>query len=232
MTGRVPMNYRGLKARAVLAGLMTMSVLAAPAVQAAGMTDLIRETQRLTQNEGQITMVWWMPVQFWEESLKGNSAVTPEARAQLLAPLAEYSLLAMIRAKATAGGVTDIQPKAELVKNLKVTANGKVLEPLAPEQIAPGAQLLMAQLKPGLTAMGGPAMQGVEFVVYPTKVDGKPVIDALQPGTLEVTLYEQTSRWRTPLGSLLPERVDAKTGEEFPGNYQFNPFTGDKLKAR
>ena len=36
-------------------------------------------------------------------------------------------------------------------------------------------------------------------------------------------------RYRLPLGSLFPPAVDPKTGESFPGNYHFNPFTGDKL---
>ena len=53
-----------------------------------------------------------------------------------------------------------------------------------------------------------------------------------QAGTLQVSLYDQVYRWRTPLGSLLPAKVDAKTGEEFPGNYSFNPYTGEKLSAR
>jgi hypothetical protein len=69
-------------------------------------------------------------------------------------------------------------------------------------------------------------------VVFPAKADGKPLIDALQTGSVQVSLYDQTYRFRTPLGSLLPVKVDAKTGEEFPGNYSFNPFTGEKLNLR
>jgi hypothetical protein len=30
----------------------------------------------------------------------------------------------------------------------------------------------------------------------------------------------------------MPTRIDKKTGEEFPGNYLFNPYTGDKLGTR
>ena len=26
--------------------------------------------------------------------------------------------------------------------------------------------------------------------------------------------------------------IDPKTGESFPGNYKFNPFTGDALKSK
>ena len=209
------------------------SMLLAPAAPArAGVAEILRDTQRTTQANGDITMVMWMPQQFWEESMKGNPALTPEGRAQVLAPLADYALFGVMRAKVGAGGLTDVQPKAELVKNLKLEVNGKAVEPLAPEAIAPGAQMLLSSIKPAMAAMGGAAMQGMEFVVFPAKADGKPLIDALQAGTLQVSLYDQVYRWRTPLGSLLPVKVDAKTGEEFPGNYSFNPFTGEKLNLR
>jgi hypothetical protein len=73
----------------------------------------------------------------------------------------------------------------------------------------------------------------MEFVVYPAKAaDGTPTVDAAQAGTLKIKLYDQAFSWRLPLGSLLPAQFDKKTGEEFPGNYQFNPFTGDKLGTR
>jgi hypothetical protein len=36
-------------------------------------------------------------------------------------------------------------------------------------------------------------------------------------------------RYRLPLGSFLDPAVDVKTGETFPGNYHFNPFTGSPL---
>jgi len=198
----------------------------------AGVAEILRDTQRTTQANGEITLVMWMPQQFWEESMKGNPALTDEGRAQVLAPLADYALFGVMRAKVGTGGLTDVQPKAELLKNLKLEVNGRAVQPLAPEAISPGAQMLLSTLKPAMAAMGGAAMQGMEFVVFPAKADGKPLIDALQPGTVQVALYDQTYRFRTPLGSLLPVKVDAKTGEEFPGNYSFNPFTGEKLNAK
>jgi hypothetical protein len=212
----------------LLAGLLLAPVC--PAL--AGVAEILRDTQRTTQANGDITMVMWMPQQFWEEAMRGNPALTDEGRAQVLAPLADYALFGVMRARVGATGFSDIQPKAELLKNLKLEVNGQRVEPLAPESIAPGAQMLLSTLKPAMTAMGGAALQGMEFVVFPARADGKPLIDALQPGTLQVWLYDQTYRFRTPLGSLLPVKVDAKTGEEFPGNYSFNPFTGEKLNVR
>jgi len=212
----------------VVLGLLLAS---APQVQA-GVAEILRDTQRTTQANGDITMVMWMPQQFWEEALKGNPALTAEGRAQVLAPLADYALFGVMRAKVGAAGLVDVQPKAELLKNIKVEVNGKVVQPLPPESIAPGAQMLLSTMKPAMASMGGAAMQGMEFLVFPAKADGKPLIDALQPGTLQVALYDQVYRWRTPLGALLPVKIDAKTGEEFPGNFSFNPFTGEKLGTR
>jgi hypothetical protein len=218
-----------------ISALLTLTVLALTmvlpvSVARAGVAEILRDTQRTTQANGDITMVMWMPQQFWEESMKGNPALTAEGRAQVLAPLAEYALFGVMRAKVGATGLTDIQPKTELVKNLKLKVNGKAVQPLAAEAISPGAQMLLSTLKPAMAAMGGAALQGMEFVVFPATAEGKPLIDAMQSGTLQVTLYDQVYRWRTPLGSLLPVKVDSKTGEEFPGNYSFNPFTGEKLK--
>ena len=47
-----------------------------------------------------------------------------------------------------------------------------------------------------------------------------------------MTLGDATYRWRLPLGSLLPPRYDAKTGEKFSGNYLYSPFTGKELTTK
>jgi hypothetical protein len=175
--------------------------------------------------------VWWLPHQFWEETMKANPMLNEAGRQQVLDMIGDYTVLAMMRARPSLGGLTDATPKAELLQNTRVEFNGKRVEPVPPEQVAPGAQLLLAQMKPALAAVAGQVGQNLEFVVYPGSIDGKP-IDAAQPGSLSVTFFQQPFGWRLPLGSLLPKRVDRNTGEEFPGNYNFNPYTGEKLAPK
>lgn len=216
-----------------IAAMLLGSSFAVSTASAAALQDLIRDTQRTAESGGSMTMVWWMPQQFWEESLKANPAVPEAARTQVLAALSDYTIIAMLRAKPGVTGLGEVQPKAELLRNLRVEASGKPVEPLSPEQISPAAQLILSQLKPAMAAMVGQVGQAMEFVVYPAKAaDGKLQFDALQTGSVKIALYDANFSWRLPLGSLLPMRVDKKTGEEFPGNYQFNPFTGDRLTTR
>jgi hypothetical protein len=81
-----------------------------------------------------------------------------------------------------------------------------------------------------MASMVGQLGENLEFVVFPATAAGK-AVDAAKPGSFTVKLYDQSTTWRLPLGSLLPKRSDRKTGEQFPGNYNFNPYTGDKLAA-
>jgi hypothetical protein len=107
-----------------------------------------------------------------------------------------------------------------------------MVSPLAPDAVKPMAQAIMAGFKPGIAGMLGSFGQGIEIIMYPGRKDGKLLLDPLQPGGFKYTLFDQTFTWRLPLGSLLPPLHDPKTGEEFPGNYLYNPFTGTKLSGK
>lgn len=199
----------------------------------AGVQELVQETQRTVNADGQVSMVWWMPREFWDESLKASGAAVPDAmRAQILAMVENYNILAVLRGRTGAFGLSDVQPKAEMQKNIRVQFDGTEIAPLAPEQLDPAAQLLLAQLKPGLAATIGQMGQAMEFLVFPGKVGDGRLADPAKPGELKVEFYGNALRFRLPLGSLLPPSIDGKTGEQFPGNYRFNPFTGDKLTTR
>ena len=91
---------------------------------------------------------------------------------------------------------------------------------------------LLSVLKPLMAGMLGQMGQGLEFIIYPNTKAGKKIIDPRAAGTLEAKFFDATFRWRLPLGALMPPKVDPQTGEEFPGNYGFNPFTGEKLKVK
>jgi hypothetical protein len=198
---------------------------------AANLEPLIRETQRMSQEGQRLTLVWWMPPAFWETSLNSSSALTPEGREQTLKALEDYMIFGLVRGKTGIGGLTDVSSREDLLKNSRLEVGGSTLQPIAPEDLSAGAQAILAGFKPALARTAGQVGQGMEIVIYPAKKDGKLLVDAKAAGSLKFTLYEQTFTWHLPLASLLPPKVDPKTHEEFPGNYNFNPFTGGKLAA-
>ena len=213
--------------------LLIAFLIALPAMhaEAIDLQKLTRETQRSATGGGQVTIVWWMPQAWWDSAMSASAMLTPEGKAQALAMLNDYTIFAVMRAR-VAGADLDARPRAELLANARCELNGAVVEPVASQDLGPGAQVLLVSFKPMLANMLGKLGQGIELVIYPNRQDGRTLVDATQPGTVKYTLYDQTFTWRLPLASLLPVKVDPKTGEEFPGDYSFNPYTGAPLAPR
>src|SRR5450755_927860 len=139
---------------------------------ATDLQQLVQETQKMSQESSNMTMVWWIPEEFWDASLATNPNVTPESRKQLLEALENFQIVALFRGKTGIGGLTDIPTKEEMVAHARLESNGKVIEPLEPAQVSTGAQTMMAALKPLLSGMLGQLGQGMQLVIYPSKKEG------------------------------------------------------------
>ena len=211
---------------------LTAALTLSPALHAADIQKLTQETERIAQSGKDFTMVWWMPPAFWELSLSKAPSLTAEGKEQALAALGEYTIFAVLRGQIGADGKLDARPKADLLANASLEVDGATVSPLAPDAVKPMAQAIMAGFKPGIAGMLGSFGQGIEILMYPGRKDGKLLLDPLQTGGFKYTLFDQTFAWRLPLGCLLPPLHDPKTGEEFPGNYLYNPFTGTKLSGK
>ena len=193
---------------------------------------LVQETQRSSSADQHLTMAWWIPQEFWQASLSNNPNITADARAQLLNALDDYQLFVLVHAKIGAAGITDAQSKDELVSHAQFVVAGKNIDPIPADKLPPSTQAVLGSLKPALVGMLGAMGQSMQIIVYPSKRDGVRLIDTAKASTFQYTLYDQTFQWRMPLASLLPKKIDPKTNEEFPGNYEYNPYTGGKLTTK
>ena len=54
-------------------------------------------------------------------------------------------------------------------------------------------------------------------------------LDPRKKGSFNYKVGAETYHWRLPLGSLLEPKKDDSTGDEFPGDFLYNPYTGKKL---
>ncbi|HKW81051.1 MAG TPA: hypothetical protein VJQ49_08580 [Casimicrobiaceae bacterium] len=198
---------------------------------AADLQQLTRDTQRITKAGEDLTFVWWMPQAWWEENLNGNPALTAAGRSQVLAVLDDYIIFSLARNKVLISGMESVS-RSDMLAHARFEVGGKVIEPIEGQNLSPAMQGMLASFKPALASMLGKFGQSLEIVVYPGKRDGQSLVDPLKSGSLQYTFYGQTFTWRLPLGSLLPPKVDPKTNEEFPGNYDFNPYSGDPLRVK
>jgi hypothetical protein len=224
----------GLRQYAVLrlAACLLVGTTFQGSVRAADVRGFITETQQSSTVAQQLTMVWWIPAEFWDVSLAGNPNVTPDTAAQVHAAFQDYQVFALLRANTGLQGLSNVASKADLLSNGRLEVDGKMITPIDPDKVPAAVQTILGAMKPLLAGMLGQMGQSIELVVYPATSDGRRVTDPMKPGSFQFTLYDQTFHWRLPLASLLPKKIDRKSKEEFPGNYDYNPFTGDKLSPK
>lgn len=195
------------------------------------LTAIIHETQRMSQAPDEVTLVWWLPEQFWQASLAQDPKVGKAQVEQILQTVRPYTMIAVVDGKMGAfGGLTYRSEEAVRTSILLKDDSGETYLPLSESAIDPDARNLLQIMRPLIGNILGPLGQNLHFVLFQGK-PGRAVADPEKPGSLRVLLGEKEMQYRLPLGSVLPPKYDARTRERFPGNYNFNPYTGTPLSV-
>lgn len=201
-------------------------------VEAVDIQQLVQDTQRFNQDVRVTKMVWWIPVEFWETTLEQDPGLTEEQKKEFIDALEDYSAFAVSHSTVgTFGSVTN-KSRSEIEENISLVVDGDEIVALDSDDLSSDAAAFYTMMKPMMAQMLGQFGQGMEFFVYPNKREGKLVIDPKKEGSFYFELFGEKYEWRLPIGSLLPPKVDLETGETFPGNYKFNPFTGSELTEK
>jgi hypothetical protein len=201
-----------------------------PAANAMDSAALYRDLTLTRTVEGRMTMAMWMPEEFWRASLRNGGRLTEQGVAQYMAVIHPYIMVAVLDAQRgiTAFRYTDI---GTLLTEVTIEdSHGAKFSPLAPDSVGDEMKNLVQTFRPLLSNMMGTMGQHMEILVFANADKaGQIIADPKKDGSLTVHVSDIALRYRLPLGSVLPPSLDAKTGESFPGNYRFNPYTGSKL---
>ena len=140
-------------------------------------------------------------------------------------------MIAVLAADTGPAGTFTFSSPEELRKHTRLEDSaGALYEPVDLQAATPTMKNLLGVLRPMLTSAMGPMGANMEVMLFPaTTKAGARIADATQDGFFIVHVNELAFRYHLPLGSILPPMVDARSGDAFPGNYHFNPYTGDKL---
>jgi hypothetical protein len=200
------------------------------AIETSGAPDvqkLVQETQRTKHESSELVMVWWIPTEFWSLTLQNQPGMSEQQRSAFTKVLQDYTLFAVIASDTGAFGGLTPRGRSTILENIKFEVGSHVVPPLSASEISADATNFMLMMRPIMASMLGQLGESMEFVFYPNT--GKSLINADKEGSFAFTAFGEKHEWRLPLGSLLPEKIDPATGEKFPGNFRYNPFTGSKL---
>ncbi len=198
---------------------------------------LINETQVSSSDEG-ITLVWWIPQEFWSVALHQDSSLSVANREEMLRILEPYFMLAVIQGELSSFGGARFYDEATVEQNLTVAFEddrGRVETFTTLQQIPPDIEILQSTIRPMLSQMMGNMGQNFHFFTFTNVNEGeKPQISAYETGTIQVKLAgigkisDSEFEIELPLNSLFVPRV-CPNGKEAHVSWTFCPWDGTRL---
>jgi len=220
--------------RSYISIILILLIFCLPSIirgQKVNITDFVKDTQKIKQDIKHMTILWWIPNEFWNESFKNDPSVSNQMSKEVIEIVNKYIILVVIDEEiGSFGGLTPTS-KIDIIQNISVRLyDNNILKPLKDDEITQDAKNLFSMMKPMFANMLGQLGSAIEFFAFDGLDEkGNRYLNPKKENRFSVQLFGEDYNWRLPLGSLLPQKIDPKTKEIFPGNYNYNPFTGTEL---
>jgi len=143
-----------------------------------------------------------------------------------------YSLFVVVSGKLNPEGEYFPKTMDLLRANVALKVGPNPVPLLDESEMGSEAKELLDKLRPLITGMLGKFGKNIGLFVYKNAKGTSARIDAKEKGNITYTVFGEKFEWHLPLGCFLPDKYDEKTGDVFPGDYEFNPYTGDHLKVK
>jgi len=192
---------------------------------------LISETQKSSDKPNAMSLIWWIPEEFWLASAAQDPSFTEAQVKEILKTLQSYTIIGVVDGKiGTFGGVT-YTSEAYIRSNIVlVGTDGMRYSPISDQMISADAKNLISMLKPVISNMLGEMGANFHFFLFPAQnKQGQKIAKANEHGILRVLLANEEYRWRLPLSALLPPVFCSKCGEKCSGGWEYCPWCGTKL---
>jgi hypothetical protein len=192
---------------------------------------LTQETQKMSQKADEITLVWWIPEEYWQVSFARDPNMTVAQAEEFIKVLRPYTVIVVVDGKIGAFGGITYKSEATIRAGIELKdSKGTRYRPLSEDKIDANTKNFLSMMRPVFANILGPMGQNMHFFLFPSKnKEGQKIADAKKEGTFSVKVGEREFRWRLPLGSLLPPKICPICRERLSGAYKFCPWDGTKL---
>jgi TonB family protein len=225
----------GRLTRVILLGLLAAISLPMGSTPAAGVdvVALTQETQAISRSSDKMTIVWWVPEEFWQASLSEASEVTPAQVEEFLKVLRPYTVVAVVDGTiGTFGGITYRSEEIIRTTTRLVDEQGVSYAPMTDDEVDSDTKNLLQMMTPAIANVIGPMGQNMHFLLFPSKNEaGAPIAQASKKGRFKVMLGTQEFEWRLPLDSLQPVHNCPKCGEVCRGSWSYCPWCGTRIES-
>jgi hypothetical protein len=219
--------------RPLVAALLALSVSSSFASRSIAPPTLDEEAMQKHQDDRHMALAMWFSTGFMEKAASARGG--PEAARQVIARLDGYAIFAILDVKIdTNAGALVPGDSQQMRASARLRLGDRAPMAIVREDDLPAdVRTTVRIVKPVIANMLGKFGDAIELVVF--KDADEHGHSLMTPSAhLQATLDfdKETFAWALPSISLLPTRIDPATGDTFPGDFDYSPFTGRKLELR
>ncbi len=195
---------------------------------------LILETQKQSQSVDKVSMIWWIPEEFWRASFEQNPTLNKAQVEAFIKALRPYIvIIALDGDMSSLGGIT-YKSKETVQSSIQfVDSEGNHYFPLPNEKIDADTNNFLSLMKPVFSNMLGAMGENMNFYLFPAKNEkGNNLIDVKKESKFSVLMDKTEYKWKLPLSSLLPPRLCPIDDEKLNGAWKYCPTHGVELTKK
>ncbi len=219
--------------------LIILSILCFPIIfnaqsSVANVDQFIEELQVGSNDTDKMTLVWWIPVEFWDVVLKQSGEMSEEQIVEFTEVISPYAIFLVIDGKVGAFGNISYTDKKKIDKSVRfVGTDEKEYKALDEDDVSMEIQVILATFKPMFASMLGEMGENANFYVTKDLQDeGSRSFDPYSENDIGVKFLDTELTIECPISTLLPEKVCPEDGELLNGTWKYCPFHGEKLKKQ
>lgn len=225
LRGFIPTRIR----RVVLfCSLAVFSATSAAWTRIVDVDSLARDLQVQKTAVSEIRTAFWIAPEFVEVGIDDPESVKHK---KLMVVFDNHAVFMVSNEGVNATGVPFTRSASEVRGGTQLSINGAAkLLALTDAELNGEMRSGLEALKQHIQEMTGNPGDQAHLVLFrlPAKA-GFPALYASGNERIKLSVLGEDFSWRLPLGGVLPPVVDRVTGEQFPGNFLFSPFSGRTL---
>jgi len=192
---------------------------------------LVQETQKMSQDADEMTLIWWIPEEFWQVSFEQDPGVSAAEVEEFMKLLRPFVLVVAVDGRIGSFGGITYKSESSIRGNIRlIDSGGGLHRPLNDENIDADTKNFLAMIKPVFVNMLGQMGENMHFILFPAKDNnGQRIAVAKSKSSFAVRLSGKDFTWDLPLDSLVPAQICPKCQHKCSGSWNFCPMCGTAL---
>jgi hypothetical protein len=196
-------------------------------------TTLVEQTQLKSTQDGKITMMWWIPYQYWKISGKNSPSFQRELLNEWSQKFKDYLVIAVLDAKVSKyTGTFTFMDKEQIADSIYVRLDdGKKIFPLKEDKIDEDIRDLLNRLPSTLGNSMGELGRNLHFFVFNNRdKNNNLIVDVDKKMKLESGwTHINNFTLRLPLDLAVPPKFCPVDREKLSGKFDYCPYHGAQL---